>query len=88
MKAAKFLLCLVVLLASALPASAADPKKVLEFDTMVGVSGSFKGTANPINGVNGGGLASPAGDGGREWSAAQRERIVELEHGRPREPDA
>ena len=57
MKTAKSLLCLVLLLFSALPAVAADREKVLDFDTMVGVSGPFKGTANPINGVNGGGLA-------------------------------
>jgi hypothetical protein len=57
MKTAKSLLCLVLLLASAMPAVAADREKVLDFDTMVGVSGPFKGTANPINGVNGGGLA-------------------------------
>jgi hypothetical protein len=31
-------------------------KKVLEFDTMVGVSGPFVGSSNPIRGVNGGGL--------------------------------
>ena len=31
-------------------------QKVLEFDTMFGVSGPFVGSANPIRGVNGGGL--------------------------------
>jgi hypothetical protein len=31
-------------------------RKVLEFDTMVGVSGPFVGSSNPIRGVNGGGL--------------------------------
>lgn len=53
----KTLLCLVLLLASAVPAVAADRDKVLDFDTMVTVSGPFKGATNPINGVNGGGLA-------------------------------
>jgi hypothetical protein len=57
MKTVKSLLCLVVLLASALPALGADREKVLDFDTMVGVSGPFRGTTNPINGINGGGLA-------------------------------
>jgi hypothetical protein len=57
MKTAKSLLCLVLLFASAVPAVGADREKVLDFDTMVGVSGPFRGTANPINGVNGGGLA-------------------------------
>jgi hypothetical protein len=39
-------------------ASGASPsgQNVLEFNTMVGVSGPFVGTANPIRGVNGGGL--------------------------------
>lgn len=31
-------------------------EKVLEFDTMAPVTGAFVGTANPIRGVNGGGL--------------------------------
>jgi len=31
-------------------------QKVLEFNTMAGVSGPFVGSANPIRGVNGGGL--------------------------------
>jgi hypothetical protein len=31
-------------------------QNVLEFNTMVGVSGPFVGSANPIRGVNGGGL--------------------------------
>jgi len=30
--------------------------EVLEFDTMVGVSGPFQGTTNPIRGISGGGL--------------------------------
>ena len=57
MRAMKSLLCLALLLTMAVPAVAADRTKVLDFDTMVGVSGPFKGTANPIRGVNGGGLA-------------------------------
>lgn len=36
---------------------AAKGPKILEFDTMVGVSGVFKGSTNAIRGVNGGGLA-------------------------------
>jgi hypothetical protein len=36
---------------------AAKGPKILEFDTMVGVSGVFKGPTNAIRGVNGGGLA-------------------------------
>ena len=53
----KRLLCLVLLLVTAVPVIAADREKVLDFDTMATVSGPFKGATNPINGVNGGGLA-------------------------------
>lgn len=37
-------------------AAGASGKKVLEFQTMVGVAGPFVGSTNPIRGVNGGGL--------------------------------
>ncbi|MGE5802654.1 MAG: hypothetical protein ACM358_10370 [Gemmatimonadota bacterium] len=57
MKIRGSVLCLVLLLATAVPTVAADREKILDFDTMVGVSGPFKGAVNPINGVNGGGLA-------------------------------
>jgi hypothetical protein len=39
-----------------LPAWSSDGAKVLEFDTMAPVDGPFVGTANPIRGINGGGL--------------------------------
>jgi hypothetical protein len=45
----------VGLIVQASGASSRD-QKVLDFDTLVGVSGPFVGTANPIRGVNGGGL--------------------------------
>ena len=47
-----------VLLVPALGASAHDPEanKVLEFETMAPVSGPFVGAANPVRGLNGGGL--------------------------------
>lgn len=45
---------LVLALAWVSPAARADT--ILEFDTMVGVSGPFVGAANPIRGINGGGL--------------------------------
>jgi hypothetical protein len=38
------------------PAWSSGSDKVLEFDTMAPVDGPFVGTANPIRGVNGGGL--------------------------------
>jgi hypothetical protein len=63
MRITKPLLSLVLLLGTALSALAADRQKVLDFDTMVGVSGPFKGTTNPINGVNGGGLAWTIAEG-------------------------
>jgi hypothetical protein len=36
--------------------ASSSEQNVLEFKTMVGVSGPFVGSANPIRGVNGGGL--------------------------------
>jgi hypothetical protein len=36
--------------------ASSDGRKVLDFDTMAAVSGPFVGSANPIRGVNGGGL--------------------------------
>lgn len=47
-------LCMGVVLATAAPAGSSD--KVVEFDSMVGVSGPFLGTVNPVRGVPGGGL--------------------------------
>jgi hypothetical protein len=44
------------LLAQASGAASGD-EKILEFDTMIGVSGPFLGPANPINGVPGAGAA-------------------------------
>jgi hypothetical protein len=44
-------------------------QKVLEFDTMVGVSGPFVGSANPIRGVNGGGLPWQIAEGQGELAS-------------------
>lgn len=44
------------LLAQASGAASSD-EKILEFDTMIGVTGPFLGAANPINGVPGAGAA-------------------------------
>ncbi len=38
------------------PAASSNGQKVLEFETMVAVDGPFVGSANPIRGINGGGL--------------------------------
>ena len=55
-------------------ASGASPngQKVLEFDTMVGVSGPFVGSANPIRGVNGGGLPWQIAEGKGELGSDGR----------------
>ena len=52
-------------------ASGARPsgQKVLEFHTMVGVSGPFVGSANPIRGVNGGGLPWQVAEGKGELAS-------------------
>ena len=47
-------------------------EKVLEFDTMVGVSGPFVGSANPIRGVNGGGLPWQIAEGRGELKTTGR----------------
>jgi hypothetical protein len=47
-------------------------QKVFEFDTMVGVSGPFVGSANPIRGVNGGGLPWQIGEGRGELESNGR----------------
>lgn len=48
-------LAAVALLTQFSPAAEAD-QRILDFDTMNGVDGPFLGNANPIRGVNGGGL--------------------------------
>jgi hypothetical protein len=47
---------LVALLALASGASPADAPAILKADTLAGVSGPYVGSANPIRGVNGGGI--------------------------------
>jgi hypothetical protein len=47
-------------------------QKVLEFDTMIGVSGPFVGSANPIRGVNGGGLPWQIAEGRGELESNGR----------------
>ena len=47
-------------------------QKLLEFDTMVGVSGPFVGSSNPIRGVNGGGLPWQIAEGRGELSGDGR----------------
>ncbi len=48
------LVLIVIALASG--ASSAGPATVLKADTLVGVSGPYVGSTNPIRGINGGGL--------------------------------
>lgn len=59
-------LLVVSLAASAVvlvPLAAGRGGSILEFNTMTGVSGPFVGSANPIRGVNGGGLPWAISDG-------------------------
>ena len=47
---------IVGLVVMASGAGSADPATVLKADTLAGVTGPYVGTANPIRGVNGGGI--------------------------------
>ncbi|HET9017422.1 MAG TPA: hypothetical protein VFN57_17605 [Thermomicrobiaceae bacterium] len=47
---------LVVSLAVVVPAVAGEGRTILQFNTMVGVQSPYTGSANPIRGINGGGL--------------------------------
>jgi hypothetical protein len=49
-------LCVLALFPLATGAGSAEAPRVVEFDTMAAVQGPYVGTANPIRGVNGGGL--------------------------------
>jgi len=68
---AAFVLALVLALsfAAQTPIAAGKGKTILEFDTMVGVTGPFVGTANPIRGINGGGLPWVIANGNGELHA-------------------
>lgn len=44
------------LIGTASAADSSNGKKILQFQTMVGVAGPFVGATNPIRGINGGGL--------------------------------
>src|SRR5688500_6488885 len=48
----------------------AKTPKILEFDTMVGVQGALVGSANPIRGINGGGIAWTLASGRGELAAS------------------
>jgi hypothetical protein len=47
---------LTMSLAAQAPIAAGRDTTILQFESMVGVTGPFVGTANPIRGINGGGL--------------------------------
>jgi hypothetical protein len=55
------------LMAIATTARTAAPATVLKADTMVGVTGPYVGTTNPIRGVNGGGLP---------WAISQAKAVL------------
>src|SRR6188474_1282391 len=67
-------LAVVVALASLLlllqvTSVAAKGPKILKFGTMVGVTGSFVGSTNPLRGVNGGGLPWRLNEAGGQLTA-------------------
>jgi hypothetical protein len=49
--------------------ASSDRAKILEFDTLVGVTGPFVGSANPIRGLSGGGLPWQISEGEGELKA-------------------
>ena len=51
-------------------AASSNGPKILEFQTMVGVAGPFVGSANPIRGINGGGLPWQIDNAAGELSAS------------------
>lgn len=58
---------LVGLVAMASSAGSAGPATILKADTLVGVHGPYVGNANPIRGINGGGLP---------WSIAEGKAVL------------
>ncbi|HLH73757.1 MAG TPA: hypothetical protein VKX96_10775 [Chloroflexota bacterium] len=70
-KIAAFILALslAVSLVAQVPVAAGKGKTILEFDTMVAVTGPYVGTANPIRGINGGGLPWKIENGNGELQA-------------------
>ncbi len=58
------------------PAASSNGKKVLEFQTMVGVDGPFVGSANPIRGINGGGLPWQVDDAAGELSSSGKLEVM------------
>jgi hypothetical protein len=46
----------ITLMGTGSAAASSNGKKILQFQTMVGVAGPFVGSTNPIRGINGGGL--------------------------------
>jgi hypothetical protein len=77
MKTSLLAICFLVAMALLPSYAAAGNDTVLEFDTMVGVSGPFLGSANPIRDVNGGG-APWVLDRGRGELRADGELWVEV----------
>lgn len=61
---------IVSLVALASGAGSAGPATILKADTLAGVSGPYVGSANPIRGINGGGLP---------WSIAEGKAVLEAD---------
>ncbi len=58
------------------PAASSDDERILEFETMVGVDGPFVGSANPIRGINGGGLPWQIDDAVGELSSGGKLEVT------------
>jgi hypothetical protein len=57
-------------------AASSNEKKVLQFQTMVGVAGPFVGATNPIRGINGGGLPWQIDDASGKLSSSGKLEVT------------
>ena len=60
---------LAVSLAAQVSVASGKGKAIMEFESMVGVSGPYVGAANPIRGINGGGIPWAIANGNGELQA-------------------
>ena len=58
------------------PAASSNGEKILEFQTMAAVNGPFVGAANPIRGINGGGLPWQIDEGKGELSTGGKLEVM------------
>ncbi len=57
-------------------AASSNGKKILQFQTMVGVAGPFVGSTNPIRGINGGGLPWQIDDASGKLSSSGKLEVT------------